>query len=93
MSAAKKAPWDPACGKEFPAGDKTGHCGTCCETFYGLAAFELHRQGEHGVDRHCIIPGDVGGLWWADDRKRWHYGERLAPEALARLVGSRGAAE
>ena len=89
----KRSPWHPTCGKEYPAGDRTGHCASCCETFYGSETFDSHRRGEPGPERHCINPAAEGGLWRMDDRGRWHYGERLTSEQLARLVGSRGGVE
>jgi len=36
-----------------------GHCDTCCEHFASDKAFDLHRDGTHGVDRHCVDPGTV----------------------------------
>ena len=72
------------CGKEFPNGSRIGHCGACCETFVGLKAFDAHRRGEHGVDRHCeVLPtywtdedGNVRCGHWQDSRGFWHFGTR-----------------
>lgn len=92
MSADKTAPWCPKCGIEYPAGEKTGHCGACHQTFYGLQAFESHRQGPHGTpERQCVDPALVGELWWQDDKDRWHFGERLTSEQKATLWGGRAA--
>jgi hypothetical protein len=42
----------------------TYHCGACDRHFHSLAAFDLHRQGDHGsndpeLGRHCCDPLDV----------------------------------
>ncbi|GAB3621137.1 hypothetical protein GCM10027417_23980 [Glutamicibacter endophyticus] len=81
-------PYCPRCNKHFPAGDRTGHCGQCHETFYGLASFENHRRGAHGTNRHCILPGTDQSLdWWKDDRQRWHLGQQLTPEQTRQIWG------
>ena len=88
----------PKCGKQFPNGNRAGHCAACCETFIGLAAFEAHRVGEHGTGRRCEMKPYVshrraapGGLvittfgHWQDDNGYWHYGEKLTAEQKAEL--------
>lgn len=88
MTANSNMPYCPHCSKHYPAGDKTGHCATCHETFYGLAAFENHRRGPHGPERHCITPGIDDKLdWWLDDRQRWHLGQKLTPEESRKIWG------
>lgn len=71
------------CGKTWPHSEHAGHCAACCETFMGLAAFDAHRVGEHGVDRRCELKPET---WetekgtrhghWQDARGYWHYGRR-----------------
>ena len=90
MSTNSNMAYCPRCTKHYPAGDKTGHCAVCHETFYGLAAFETHRQGAHGPQRHCVKPGlDPRMDYWQDDKQRWHLGKQLTPEETARIWGNR----
>jgi len=40
----------------------TGHrceCAGCHQRFNSLSAFDLHRAGLHGIDRHCREPGEM----------------------------------
>lgn len=79
----------PKCGNRFPAGDRTGHCASCCESFYGLAAFDQHQSAADGRVS-CSLPSTDGGKWWLDDSDRWHYGEKMSEEDKARIwPGSR----
>lgn len=83
-------PFHPKCGVTFPPGDRTGHCGVCCRTFYGNSAFESHRRGPHGRERHCIDPGSDAKLqWYQDDWQRWRLGVPLTDEDKARIWGER----
>lgn len=90
----------PTCGKTFPGGDGSGHCSGCCETFIGLAAFDAHRVGAHGVDRRCEVQpyeatGEDGKTrygHWQDGRGYWHYGKRLTKEERAEIFGTQDAA-
>lgn len=66
-------PTHPKCGKSYPGGPTAGHCSGCCETFIGLNAFESHRRGEHGVDRHC----EITDKHWTDDRGSLPYRPQL----------------
>jgi hypothetical protein len=77
-------PVHPKCGKSFPGGSSAGHCSGCCETFIGLAAFEAHRRGEHGVDRHC----ELTDKHWTDERGYYHYGPKMTEEQKAKMFGS-----
>ena len=74
----------PKCGKRFPGGPRSGHCSGCCETFIGLASFEVHRVGKHGEDRRCEVTEEH----WADARGYWHYGPRRTPEQIAEMFGT-----
>lgn len=74
----------PACGKRFPAGDRTGHCSQCHETFYGLTAFDRHQRSQAGRVR-CLIPTTNSEEWRLDAEGRWHYGERMTTEQAAAL--------
>lgn len=69
----------PKCGKRWTNNDTVGHCSACCETFYGLKAFEKHRRGGS-----CFSRADK--LFWQDDKERWHYGERMSDEDKARVI-------
>lgn len=46
------------CGAQW-GGARTAHCGSCHETFTGIAMFDAHRRmvGEHN---ECRSPADVG---------------------------------
>lgn len=90
----------PKCGKSFPGSNTAGHCAACCETFMGLAAFEMHRVGEHGTpDRRCELQpaetiGDDGKTrygHWRDDRGFWHFGRRLTDAEKEARFGKRAA--
>lgn len=35
-------------------------CNTCGEYLSGESAFDKHRKGEHGPDRHCVDPESIG---------------------------------
>jgi hypothetical protein len=73
----------PKCGKRFPDTPRTGHCSGCCETFYGIAAFDEHqRRGDAGRVQ-CLAPAE-GDQWHRDELDRWH----LVPSAadLQRLA-------
>jgi len=87
-------PIHPACGKTFPAGTQAGHCPTCCETFIGGTAFDMHRVGMPGTpQRHCEIQpyesvGKSGKTvygHWADELGYWHYGKKATAEEKARM--------
>lgn len=77
-------PTHPKCGKSYPGGSSAGHCSGCCETFIGLAAFEAHRRGEHGVDRRC----EITDKHWTDDRGYWHVGAKLTEEQKEKMWGA-----
>lgn len=34
-------------------------CCACHQRFNSVTAFDLHRAGVHGVDRHCREPGEM----------------------------------
>lgn len=71
-----------ACGKTWEqAGNKSGHCSGCHETFYGLTAFDAHRK--HGV----CLPQPYPGAWWVDDDGQHHRGERMTAEQIAERWG------
>lgn len=76
-------PTHPKCGKSCPGGSIAGHCSGCCETFIGLAAFEAHRRGEHGVNRHC----EITDKHWADSRGYYHVGAKLTEEQKVKMWG------
>ena len=74
-------PTHPKCGKQFPNGNRAGHCAACCETFIGLTAFEAHRVGEHGTDRRC----ELQPKHWQDENGYWHHGDKLTEEQKAQM--------
>lgn len=37
----------------------TAHCGSCCRTFTGITAFDLHRVGPPSGNRLCAAPESV----------------------------------
>ena len=42
-------------------GASRNQCGGCREYFNSNSAFELHRTGEHGVDRRCMTVDEMKG--------------------------------
>jgi len=76
----------PKCGKRYPTGDRTGHCANCCQTFYGLSAFDRHQSVQQGRVS-CSMPSTDSGEWRLDDADRWHFGERMSPEQAAAAWG------
>lgn len=59
----------------------TGHrceCACCHQRFNSLSAFDLHRAGLHGIDRHCREPGEMIAIgmsqndagFWIERRRR-----------------------
>lgn len=72
-----------ACGKTWnQKGNRSGHCGGCHQTFYGVSTFDKHRR-----DNKCLDPALLKGPWWIDEDSQWHYGERLTDEQKARIWG------
>ena len=37
-------------------------CGGCHQRFNSVSAFDLHRTGLHGMDRHCREPGEMRAI-------------------------------
>lgn len=63
-------------------------CGGCRERFNSLSAFDLHRHGAYGVDRHCRQPSEMiaigmsrndHGLWI--ERRRGEVRQKRGPAA------------
>jgi hypothetical protein len=47
----------PKCGKRITQrGNRTGHCAKCCETFEGLALFDLHQKLLPSGQVECLHP-------------------------------------
>ena len=42
-------------------GAARNQCGRCKEYFNSNSAFEMHRTGEHGVDRRCMTVEEMRG--------------------------------
>ena len=76
----------PKCGQRFPDTSRTGHCGACCRTFYGLAAFDRH-QSHVGGKVVCADPADDSREWRLDKEGCWRFGAGMTPEARAKLRG------
>lgn len=74
----------PKCGERFADSERTGHCGTCCQTFYGLAAYDKHLVREGGRYWHTV-PNDGVDSWWKDEKQRWHHGPRMSEEQKQQL--------
>jgi hypothetical protein len=74
-------------------------CGRCGQRFNSTSAFDLHRAGTHGVDRHCREPGEMiaigmtrtaTGFWAEKGRKEWPENDRqLAQETRSAAAGTR----
>lgn len=47
------------CGAKW-TGSRRAHCPSCHRTFSVDSAADKHRQGRHGIDRHCVDPATVG---------------------------------
>lgn len=70
----------PKCGQRFVDSSRTGHCGECCRTFYGTAAFDNHlSRDEDGKYVHAD-PATDKREWHLDEQDRWHFGPRLTKE-------------
>ena len=78
------SPTHGACGQSWSGGERSGHCGGCHRTFYGLSTFDRHRR-----DRTCLDPATLPGPWWQDDDSQWHYGQRLTEEQKQKMWGAR----
>lgn len=72
-----KRVYHPRCNKSWPNSDTVGHCAACCETFYGLEAFDKHRRG--GVCKTS------DAKFWQDDKGWWHHGKRMSEEQREKL--------
>jgi hypothetical protein len=42
-------------------GSSRNQCGSCRQYFNSNSAFELHRHGQHGVDRRCMTADEMTG--------------------------------
>lgn len=71
-----------ACGRSWvQRGNRSGHCAGCHETFYGLRAFDGHRQ-----DGACLDPTTKPDVWWQDSGGQWHNRPPMTPDEVARLA-------
>lgn len=62
----------PKCGKKIlNRGNKTGHCAKCCETFYGITAFDKHQRMNPDGSVTCLDPASLGFVLQSDDH--WHF--------------------
>lgn len=79
----------PPCGRSWnQAGNRSGHCGHCHETFYGITAFDKHYTlSDNDGPMLCREPVEVEDKWWSDDDGQWHVGRRLSEEEKARIWG------
>ena len=73
----------PKCGKQFPSNNTHGHCGSCHETFVGLAAFDGHWHTIDG-ERQCVPPAGLKS-YWQDASGYWHKGRQLTQEERDRI--------
>ena len=46
-------------GAKLKVGESRNQCQGCKQYFNSNAAFELHRIGEHGVDRRCMTVDEM----------------------------------
>jgi len=69
---------------QIPLSGKRCQCSECKEFFSSPTAFDKHRAGTHGVDRHCQSPETAGllirkvpnGSFWASPGNgRWAVNE------------------
>lgn len=50
----------PKCGKRIVQhGNRSGHCAKCCETFEGLALFDLHQKLLPSGQVECLDPATL----------------------------------
>ena len=75
----------PKCGQRFADSERTGHCGTCCQTFFGLAAFDKHLVRENGRYWHTVPEDNEVSEWYLDEKQRWHHGPRMSDEQKQQL--------
>jgi hypothetical protein len=75
-------------------------CGGCHQRFNSVSAFDLHRTGIHGVDRHCREPSEMLAIgmrlneqgFWIERRRQERYQKRRprAQEARSALAPGHG---
>lgn len=75
------------CGTEY-GGRRTEHCTGCHETFVGQRAGDWHRVGTHGVDRHCLTPGEMEAKGMKQHNGRWTTGREMPLIARASALES-----
>lgn len=76
-------------------------CGACHQRFNSISAFDLHRTGMYGADRHCREPGEMRALgmsvndlgFWIERRRDERYQKRRprAQETRSALTLTHGA--
>ncbi len=77
-------------------------CGACHQRFNSVSAFDLHRTGSFGADRHCREPGEMLALgmsqtalgFWVERRRGEGHQKRRPPaqETRSHLTLTHGAA-
>lgn len=77
------------CGKTIKnRGNRTGHCGNCCETYYGETAWNKHYTTDESMERIiCRSPVPVEGKWWLDEYDHWHFGRRMTEDEKKEIWG------
>lgn len=76
------------CGASLPLGSRICECAACHATFTGVTAFDAHRRGRHGIDRHCAPPAQLLALGLRKNQMgRWHF-----PAGARRTQASKDAA-
>ena len=80
-----------SCGKSWmQAGNMSGHCSACHETYYGVSAFDAHQRlvdDEIVCERPAANSKGKPIEWWADEDGQWHLGRRLTAEEKQRIWG------
>lgn len=75
----------PKCGERFPDSNLTGHCASCCQSFFGLGAFDKHLSRDEAGNYIHLTPNDGVENWWQDEKQRWHHGPRISEEQKQQL--------
>lgn len=94
----------PACGQDYPGGQRGGHCRECCETFASDASGDAHRVGPYeprGARRCLSVAEMLAGDWperasaaapvpWRRTPRGWTSSPPLTAEQLEKLRGVAG---
>lgn len=65
-------------------------CPACDEYFNSTAAFDKHRRGEHGVNRHCLTPETMLERGMSKNKTGFWITSAMPPEKVKTRRNPRG---